>query len=136
MENLENVENKRRYKRVDSNVPVLYKNLRIPTELPAGSIARNLSEGGVCFQTSKFISLACRLVVEISIPTVLKPIKAISKVAWIRRIPLSDQYELGNQFLEITKEDKANILSFVNQSLSTGIQNSNSTPIPSLPLGT
>jgi len=128
VENPVNVENKRRYKRVDSNVPVLYRNFHIPTELPAGSIARNLSEGGVCFQTSKFISLACRLIVEISIPTALKPIKAISKVAWIKRMPSSDQYELGNQFLEITKEDKANILSFVNQSLSAGIPNPNLSP--------
>ncbi len=132
MENLINVENRRRYKRVDSNVPVLYRNLRMPTELPAGSIARNLSEGGVCFQTSKFISLACRLVVEISIPTALKPVRAISKVAWIRRVPLSDQYELGNQFLEITKEDRANILNFVNQSLSAGIPNPNSNSTPNL----
>lgn len=136
MENLENVDNKRRYKRVDSNVPVVYKNLRMPTELPAGSIARNLSEGGVCFQTNKFISLACRLVVEIAIPSVLKPIKAISKVAWIRRIPLSDQYELGNQFLEITKEDKASILSFVNQSLSTGATSPSSPLTSNLPLET
>ncbi|MBU0605052.1 MAG: PilZ domain-containing protein [Candidatus Omnitrophica bacterium] len=133
VDNLESVENKRRYKRVDFSVPVVYKNLRVPTELPVGSVTRNLSEGGVCFQTSKFISLACRLVVEISIPTVLRPIKAISKVAWIRRIPLSDQYELGNQFLEITKEDKANILSFVNQSLSVDTQSPSSTPAPNLP---
>jgi Tfp pilus assembly protein PilZ len=91
------------------------------TELPTGSIARNLSGGGVCFQTSKFVSLASRLVVEISIPTSMKPIRAISKVAWIRRMPASDQYELGNQFLEITKEDKNNILNFVNQSLSADI---------------
>lgn len=117
MENFGNVEENRRFKRVDSNVPVQYKNLRVSTELPAGSVARNLSEGGICFQTSKFISLACRLVVEIAIPTSPKPIKAISKVAWIRKIPSSDQYELGNQFLEITKEDKSNILNFVNQSL-------------------
>jgi len=56
-----------------------------------------------------------------SIPTSLKPIKAISKVAWIRRVPMSDQYELGNQFLEITQEDKANILDFVNQSLNKDV---------------
>ncbi len=126
MENFNNVEENRRYKRIESNVPVQYKNLRVSTDLPLGSIARNLSEGGVCFQTSKFISLACRLVVELAIPTSPKPIKAISKVAWIRKIPSSDQYELGNQFLEITKEDKTNILNFVNQSLGgdTAIQTS------------
>lgn len=120
VENFVNVEDKRRYKRVAAGVPIRYKNLRAAAELPVGAISRNLSEGGICFHTNKFISLACRLVVEISIPTSLRPVKAISKVAWIRRIPSTDQYELGNQFLEINKEDKANILDFVNQSLSVG----------------
>lgn len=115
------VEDKRRYKRIDFTVPIQYKNLRMPAELPVGSVTRNLSEGGICFKSNKFVSLACRLVVEITLPTSPKPIKAISKIAWIRKIPSSDQYELGNQFLEITKEDKANILNFVNQSITPGI---------------
>lgn len=121
MDNFVNAEENRRHRRMDSNVPVQYKNLRISTELPIGSIVRNLSEGGICFKSNKFIALACRLVVEIALPTSLKPIKAISKVAWIRKIPSTDQYELGSQFLEITREDKANILNFVNQSLSSSV---------------
>jgi len=121
MENFASVEEKRRFKRVDYTIPVQYKNLRVPAELPLTSMTRNLSEGGICFQSNKFVSLACRLVVELSLPTSPKPIKAISKVAWIRKIPSSDQYEIGNYFLEITKEDKANIFNFVNQSPLPGI---------------
>jgi len=104
----------RRYKRIDTNLPMQYKNIRKAGEIPIGSLTRNLSEGGVCFKSSEFISLACRLVLEITIPTSPKPIKAISKVAWIRKLPAGDQYELGNQFLEMAKEDKANIMNFVN----------------------
>ena len=115
METLERTEEKRRFKRIDSNLPVQYKNLRKAGVTPAGSLTRNLSEGGVCFKTNEFISLACRLVVEISLPTVTKPIKAISKVAWIRKVPSSDQYELGNQFLEMTKEDKSVIEKFISE---------------------
>ena len=115
MENFGNVENKRKHTRVDSTFPVQYRNLRKAGVMPAGSMTRNLSEGGVCFKSNEFISLACRLVVEISLPNMTKPVKAISKIAWIRKIPSTDQYELGNQFLEITKEDKANIMNFVNQ---------------------
>ena len=123
-ENLEStiaVEDKRRYKRVDFNFPIQYKNLKTAGEIPLGSLTRNLSEGGVCFKSNRFVSLACRLVVEISLPTSPRPVKAISKVAWIRKIPSSDQYELGNQFLEITKEDRAHILNFVNQSISPSV---------------
>ncbi len=113
MENINTTQEKRRYQRVGSNLPLQYKDLKKSTELPTGSLTSNISEGGVCFKSNEFISLACRLVVHITLPTVPKPIKAISKVAWIRKVPLSEQYELGNQFLNIAKEDKDHITEFV-----------------------
>jgi c-di-GMP-binding flagellar brake protein YcgR len=118
MENIANVENKRKHVRVEFNFPLQYRNLRKAGVMPAGSLTSNISEGGVCFKSKEFISLACRLVVEISLPNMDKPIKAISKIAWIKKLPSTDQYELGNQFLEITKEDKASIMNFVNQSIT------------------
>ena len=118
MDEFANQEDKRRHKRVGSDFQVQYRNLRKAGAAPTGSVASNLSEGGVCFNSSEFISLACRHVVEISLPNMTKPIKAISKIAWIRKVPSTDQYELGNQFLEITKEDKANIMNFVNQTIN------------------
>jgi c-di-GMP-binding flagellar brake protein YcgR len=115
VEDLNVVSDKRRYKRVDSKLPIEYRDLRRSAVLPKGSLTRNISEGGICFQSSEFMSLACRLVVEIRLPNVPKPIKAISKIAWVKRLPTSDQYELGNQFLEIAKEDKTHILNFINR---------------------
>lgn len=121
MDNSTQIEEKRRFKRVSSNLQIQYKNLRQAGDIPAGSLTKNLSEGGVCFHSGKFVSLACRLVLEITIPNSPKPIKAISKVAWIRKVPSSDQYELGNQFLEITREDKAHIMNFVNEALNSSL---------------
>lgn len=116
MENLPgNVEEKRRYRRAELSLPIQYRNLRKAGDIPLRSLTKNLGEGGVAFKSNEFISLACRLVVEISLPTIPKPIKAISKIAWIKKIPASDQYELGNQFLEISKEDKSHIMNFVNK---------------------
>jgi c-di-GMP-binding flagellar brake protein YcgR len=111
---------RRRHPRAESNLPLKYKNLRSIGESQIGSLTRDISEGGVRFKTSEFISLACRLVLEISLPMMPKPVKAISKVAWIRKVPTGDYYEIGNQFLEITKEDKSRITEFVNSSLRTG----------------
>jgi len=111
--------NKRRFQRLPSSLPLRYKNLRKSGTAPLGASTRNISEGGVCFNSSEFISLACRLVVEINLPTTPKPIKAISKVAWIRKLPNGEQYELGNQFLDMAKEDKSQILDYVNNSLNT-----------------
>ena len=115
------IEERRRYPRVESHVALQYKNLRKVGEPAIGSVAKDIGAGGIRFRTNQFISLACRLIVEISLPTVSKPVKAISKVAWIRKVSTGDYYELGNQFLEITKEDKAHIMSFVNSVLETTI---------------
>ena len=111
-------EDKRRYKRVEFRLPVEYKNLRKSSVPSQGSLTRNIGEGGICFQSSEFMSLACRLIVEITLPNVPKPIKAISKVAWIKRLPSSDMYELGNQFLEMAKEDRAHIVDFISKVLN------------------
>lgn len=105
---------RRRFQRISSNLPVRYRNLRTAT-VPMGSLTKDISEGGIRFKTNEFISLACRLVIEVTLPTVPKPIKAISKVAWIRKVSSGDQYELGNQFLEISKEDRAMITDYVNR---------------------
>ena len=105
---------RRRFQRIDSNLPLRYKNLKTAT-VPMGSVTKDISEGGMRFKTNEFISLACRLVVEITLPMAPKPIKAISKVAWIRKLSSGEQYELGNQFLEISKEDKALITDYMSR---------------------
>lgn len=115
------MDEKRRFRRTETNLPVSYKNLRSAGGAAVSSMTRDISEGGARFKTSEFISLACRLVLEISVPTSAKPIKAISKVAWIKKLPVGDHYEIGNHFLEITKEDKSRIMEYVNSSLKESI---------------
>ena len=110
----DNIVEKRRFPRIDSNLSLRYKNIKTAT-VPMGSLTKDISEGGVRFKTNEFISLACRLVVEITLPTMQRPIKAISKVAWIRKLSSGEQYELGNQFLEISKEDKSLITDYVSR---------------------
>ena len=109
-----NATERRRFQRIDSNVPIKYRNLRTAT-VTINSLTKDIGEGGVRFKTNEFISLACRLVVEMTLPTIQKPIKAISKVAWIKKMPSGEEYELGNQFLEISKEDRSLITDYVNR---------------------
>ena len=108
----DNVIERRRFQRIDSNLPLRYKNIKTAT-VPMGSLTKDISEGGIRFKTNEFISLACRLVVEIALPTVQRPVKVISKVAWIRKLSSGEQYELGNQFLEISKEDRSLITDYM-----------------------
>lgn len=98
---------KRKYRRVDIAIPLRYKELRGNSYLSKGTLTKNISEGGVRFRTHKFLSLACHLVVEMSLPSIAKPVKSIAKVAWIKKLPAGDDYEVGNQFLAMSNEDES-----------------------------
>ena len=103
---MENFAEKRRFPRIETRIPVRYRKLGAAGTQGTGTLTRNMSEGGIRFRTREFISMACRLILELDIPMIPKPVKAISRVAWIRKAPKGDDYEIGNQFLEISKQDK------------------------------
>ena len=109
------LDEKRKFSRIEGRFPLKYKDLKKTAEEFRGTVSKNISEGGIRFRSDRFISLACRLVVEINIPALEKPLRAISKIAWIKKLPAGDDYEVGNQFLEISREDKDIIKSFVKE---------------------
>ncbi|MBU1084013.1 MAG: PilZ domain-containing protein [Candidatus Omnitrophica bacterium] len=105
----------RKYVRVTTHIPVKYRKLTDSIDIEkTGTITRNLSEGGVYFKADEFISMACRLILELDMPMFTKPVKAISKVAWIKKSRSGEDYEIGNQFLEISKQDRALVSEYVN----------------------
>lgn len=108
---------KRKFPRLDIRIPLQYREIRGGHD-SLGTLTRNLSEGGFCFVIDKFLPLHSHLVVETILPNTEKPIKAVSKVAWIRKLPYSDEYEVGGQFLDITKPDRK----ILSESLTTHIR--------------
>ncbi|MBF0216905.1 MAG: PilZ domain-containing protein [Candidatus Omnitrophica bacterium] len=110
-----NNSDRRRFERVKTHIPVKYRKLRDGAGIiGTGSLSRDLSQGGVHFRAQEFISMACRLILELDIPMLTRPIKAISKVAWIKKTGAGNDYEIGNQFLEISKKDRELINEYVN----------------------
>ncbi|MFH1593166.1 MAG: PilZ domain-containing protein [Candidatus Omnitrophota bacterium] len=112
-------EDKRKYSRVESRFPLKYRDLKKSGEEFRGTVSKNVSEGGIRFRSDRFISLACRLVVELNLPAMDKPIRAVSKITWIKKLPVGDDYEVGNQFLEIARDDKDSIRTFINKQIET-----------------
>ncbi len=106
-------EERRKWVRVDATVPLQYKKLKGQSEGTIGAITKDVSEGGVQFISNEFLPLASRLVVEVFLPAQPKPIKAISKVAWIQKASSGDQYVIGNQFLEVGREDRGQLADYV-----------------------
>ena len=73
--------------------------------------SKGISTSGIDLSKERQMSgaLSNRLVLVIALPTPFRSIKAISKVAWIRKVPIGDQYEIGNQFLNLSEEDKKHL---------------------------
>jgi len=108
------VEDKRKFKRMKTHIPVRYFKLRDGSESKGTiSVSKNMSEGGIRFRTSEFISMACRLILELDIPLFSSSVKIISRVAWINKSSSQDDFEIGNQFIEMSKEDKKLVSEYI-----------------------
>ncbi|MCK4463353.1 MAG: PilZ domain-containing protein [Candidatus Omnitrophica bacterium] len=112
-----NFSEKRKQPRIDVRIPLTYKELRATSTVSKGALTKNLSVGGVKFHSDGFISLSCRMILEINLPLISKPLRAISKVAWIRKLPAGEDYEIGNQFLDMKKEDRSMITDFIKKAI-------------------
>lgn len=113
MENLQKPDEKRKTPRFRMSVPVEYKKLRGTPEALKGSLAKDLSVGGVRFITDEFMAFTARLVLDIMLPLPERPVSAVSKIAWIKKLPIGDKYEIGNQFLEMSKDDKNRLSNYL-----------------------
>lgn len=105
-EMFEILDERRKYHRYELGIPVQYKNIKMLSGPLTGALTRNIGEGGICFLGNEFLSLAQRLVLTLSLPAPSRPIKIISKVAWIQKVPMGDQYRIGSQFLTMSDEDR------------------------------
>jgi len=119
---LEQSGERRKYNRVNSMLPLQYKKLKEVADGTIGAITRDVGEGGAKFVSNEFLPLATRLVVELFLPAQPKPVKAISKVAWIKKASSGDQYEIGNQFLELGKGDRGQLAEFISRNTAAATQ--------------
>ena len=110
------VKERRRFGRINARVPLQFKDIQRPIEIYNGTLTKDISEGGVRFTSNDFLSIFTRLFVEVSVPSFSRPIKAISKVAWIQKQPRGNQYIVGLQFLDMTEEDRKHLAAFIARS--------------------
>lgn len=110
------IKERRRFSRINARLPLQYKDIQRPIETYSGTLTRDISEGGVRFISNEFLSIFTRLLLEISVPSFSRPIKVISKVAWIQKFPRTNQYNVGVQFMDVTEEDKKHLASFIAKS--------------------
>ncbi len=98
-------EERRKFKRVAGYDKITYN------IIPRGKIKKkltlDLSAGGIRFIGDDFIPLHSLLKLNVSLKNSPKVISAIAKTVWVKSIFGDERYEIGVEFVEITKEDLA-----------------------------
>ena len=104
---------KRQHPRVETHLPVRYRKLDEPwSPMKTGTITRNLSKGGLRFRAKEFISRSCRMVMELDV-SAPRPVKAISRVSWIKKCSHGEEFDVGSHFLEMTGADRKTLFFFM-----------------------
>ena len=90
-------EEKRRFVRITFKQPVQFQ-WKDPVPL-GGSLSFDLSEGGIRIRLNDFIPLAAELPLQIQL-AIEQAVDCIGRVVWIRKVPSSDSYHAGLEFIE------------------------------------
>jgi len=112
-----NNDDRREKERVSIFATLKYKGLTKQKSVEAG-IVNNISERGIKFQNTKFIPLGCLIGLSIYISPVHEPIKAVTRIVWIKKQAATEGYDVGSKFIDMTDDDKVRISDFLRAYLS------------------
>ena len=104
---------RRQLPRLPFTKPVQYRSLFKAPRVYTGSIAGDLSASGLRITNAVPLSKEDRLVLLFSLPDSAQTIRTIARVACQRERPFEAGYESGQQFIEITPEDRDSIAGYV-----------------------
>jgi hypothetical protein len=68
--------------------------------------AKDLSLGGLRFQSEDFLPLDSTLFLELRLQNSARPIRSIARVAWARSLPSGYRYEVGSEFVDIVASER------------------------------
>ncbi len=104
---------RRRLPRLKLTVPAQFRNVLKPQEAFAGALCTDLSADGIRVTATSFLPRNARLVLLLSLPKLLKPVRTIVRVVWVQEQRFSEGCQCGFQFVEIISEDRETIAAYV-----------------------
>ena len=104
---------KRQYPRKEGSFPFRYREtLGTPSPF-RGALVKDVSLGGLRFRTEDFLPLDTSLILELSLPESTRPVRAITRVAWSRKLSSGERYEIGGEFVEMIPSEKRSLEGFL-----------------------
>ncbi len=87
---------KRQYPRFSFNEAVVYQTGEAPS---SGSLAADISHGGVRIRVQEFIPLRTVISMKIHLGNPVRTVPIKGKVVWVREVPHSEVFDIGIEFL-------------------------------------
>jgi c-di-GMP-binding flagellar brake protein YcgR len=98
---MENVQEKRKHKRLKAYHLVKYRPAFAPKDKLILSSIKNISAGGVCMEAKEKLRVGEFVQLYINFPWLSSPVPALAKVVWLRKPGRQEKYEYGLEFSEI-----------------------------------
>lgn len=116
MEQKKSFKERRKYARLEATVEVKYTVIGKPGTIEVFS--KNISAGGLCITTSEEIVSDTPLQLEIWIPDLKDPIRALARVVWQRKFEAASEksdlyFDTGIEFTGISDFDRFNLNRYV-----------------------
>jgi hypothetical protein len=91
------MDNKRTFPRFSLGEAVVYQR---PTQsAPTGSLAANISLGGLKLSVAEFVPVGTVLKMQINFSNPPRTVVANGKVVWVKEVGYGERYEIGLEFL-------------------------------------
>lgn len=102
---------RRRFVRIPEDLPISYE--VYPIIKTEKFLTRNISQGGICFFVHKFIPKDSTLKIKLTLSKISFYFEAIARLAWIKKVPHSERYEIGVEFINISKEAAKHLIAYI-----------------------
>lgn len=113
---------KRKFPRLPLNVGVKYEISKLTVSKKKSIQTKNISSGGICIVALEEIAEGTIIDFTFALPNDDKIINAKGKIVWIKEFSVGDEnnnkaYDLGVEFIQISKSDREKINQYVNMKL-------------------
>jgi len=108
---------RRRCVRIPENLPIVYE--VVPGQTRKEYVTKDISQIGMRFLVNEFIPKESRLRIKISFHGTLFNLETWVKCVWIRKMPYSDRYEIGVEFVDMPSKAADYLVSFIKDYLDT-----------------
>ena len=116
----ENAKNERRkYTRIATNLYITYSIAGAETRDAGIFISKNVSGGGILFESFKEIPVGTLFDLVIHLPTLPFPLSAKGKVVRIEKTRPYGRYDVGISLIEILDEDRKELIRYLVSTLLT-----------------